>query len=138
MTCDICTAADPENTMYTAGGHQLDLCAPCLDVLMEGREIIDKRGFVFKLKGHVLTVRHVNILRMQTEDYIKSVRAPIVRDPLRGVWKLEATPEEIKRVKELLAEADRPRSRWSQLLQQAIQDQDGLEPVIVRDPLGGM
>ena len=80
-TCDICTAM-PENTMYTAGGHQLDLCAPCLDVLMEGREIIDKRGFVFKLKGHVLTVRHVNVLEVQTEDFIKSVRAPIVRDPL--------------------------------------------------------
>ena len=81
MTCDICTAP-PENTMYTAGGHQLDLCAACLDVLMEGREIIDQWGFVFKRKGHVLTVRHVNVLKVQTEDFIKSVRAPIVRDPL--------------------------------------------------------
>ena len=75
-TCDICTAV-PENVMYTAGGHCLDLCAPCLDVLMAGHEIIDHRGFVFKLEGHVLTVRHVKVLAVQTKDYIKSVRASV-------------------------------------------------------------
>ena len=83
MNCDICTAANPENTMHTAGGHCLDLCAPCLEVLMEGREIIDKWGFVFKMEGHVMTIRHVRVLKVQAEDFIKSVRAPIVRDPLR-------------------------------------------------------
>jgi len=81
-TCDICTAP-AENTMYTAGGHCLDLCAPCLDVLMEGRPIIDRWGFVFKRRGMVLEIRHVKVLKVQAEDYIKSVRAPIVRDPLR-------------------------------------------------------
>lgn len=89
MTCDICTAT-PSHAMYTTGGHQLDLCDECLKVLMDGREVIDRWGFIFKRHGHVLTVRHVKVLEAQREGCV-TVRAS-ARYPLEDDW-LEANRE---------------------------------------------